>query len=100
MPAKKSGHPEEITEEIVEVVGPVCETVDVLGKEVSLPELLRGDLLVMLSAGAYGFVMSSNYNSRRRPAEVLVHDDSFDVIRQRETEQDLIRGESIPSYLK
>jgi len=104
MPAKKSGQPPEIAEEtkeeIVEVVGPVCETVDVLGKEVSLPELLRGDLLVMLSAGAYGFVMSSNYNSRRRPAEVLVHDGSFDVIRQRETEQDLIRGESIPSYLK
>lgn len=85
--------------EPVDVVGPVCETVDVLGRDVSLPVLGSGELLAVFSAGAYGFVMSSNYNSRLRPAEVLVHGGEYDVIRERDDTPGLIRGESIPRFL-
>lgn len=86
--------------ETVDVVGPVCETVDVLGKDVELPYLKPGDLLVIQSAGAYGFVMASNYNSRTRPAEVMVEGGGFSVIKERETYEDLIEGEIIPDFLK
>lgn len=76
-----------------DVVGPVCESADWLarGRHMALEE---GDLLAIESAGAYGFVMAGNYNSRPRPAEVMVDGDIFHVIRQRETFADLIRGES------
>jgi diaminopimelate decarboxylase len=75
-----------ITEnEIVNVVGPVCETSDVLAVERSLPALEPGDLLAILQTGAYGFAMSSNYNGRLRPAEVLVDGDAFRCIRPRES---------------
>ena len=83
----------------VDVVGPVCETVDVLGKDVELPEVEAGDLLVVLSAGAYGFVMASNYNSRPRPPEVMVDNEKFHVVRERERFEDLVRGEHIPEGL-
>lgn len=83
-----------------DVVGPICETGDFLARDRMLPMLERGDLMAVLSAGAYGFAMSSNYNSRPRAAEVLVKDGSFSVVRERETLQDLSRGEYLPDWLK
>ena len=83
----------------VDVVGPVCESGDFLAKDRSLPEVKPGDLLAVMSAGAYGFVMASNYNSRPRVPEVLVRDGEVHVIRERETYEDLVRGETIPDFL-
>jgi diaminopimelate decarboxylase len=76
-----------------EVVGPVCESTDVLGKRRALPPLEPGDLLAVQSAGAYGMSMASNYNARARPAEVLVDGKRFRVVREREQLKDLWRGE-------
>ncbi|HEY8569089.1 diaminopimelate decarboxylase family protein, partial [Microbulbifer sp.] len=76
-----------------DIVGPVCETGDFLGKHRPLA-LEQGQLLAMLSAGAYGFTMSSNYNSRTRAAEVLVDGDKTYLVRARETLADLVRGET------
>jgi diaminopimelate decarboxylase len=76
-----------------DVVGPICESADFLGKSVKLPDMKRGDLIAVFSAGAYSFSMSSNYNSRPRVAEVLVDGDTSKVIRERETYERLIRGE-------
>jgi diaminopimelate decarboxylase len=78
---------------LYDVVGPVCESGDYLAKDRMMPELKSGDLLAVMSAGAYGFVMASNYNSRPRPAEILVDRDEARVARSRETLEDLIRGE-------
>lgn len=78
---------------LYDVVGPVCESADWLARARTL-SLEQGDVLAIESAGAYGFVMAGNYNSRPRPAEVMVDGDRFHVIRQRETFEDLIRGES------
>jgi diaminopimelate decarboxylase len=78
-----------------DLVGPVCETGDFLGKD-RLLSLEPGDLLAVMSSGAYGFTMSSNYNSRPRAAEVLVKGDQHQIIRQRESLADLTRGESLP----
>jgi diaminopimelate decarboxylase len=86
-------------ERVVDVVGPVCESGDFLAKQRPLPEVEAGDLLAVHSAGAYGFAMSSNYNGRRRAAEVLVRGDRFAVVRERETLEDLVRGESVPEEL-
>ncbi len=77
-----------------DIVGPVCETGDFLGKARELV-LAAGDLLAVRSAGAYGFVMSSNYNTRPRPAEILVDGSRVHVARQRETLDDLLRGETV-----
>jgi diaminopimelate decarboxylase len=77
----------------VDVVGPVCETGDFLAKDRELPDVMPGDSVAICTAGAYGFVQASNYNSRPRAAEVLVEDGSWRVIRSRETYEDLIRGE-------
>jgi diaminopimelate decarboxylase len=77
----------------VDVVGPVCETGDFLARDRELAELMPGDAVAICTAGAYGFVQSSNYNARPRAAEVLVEGDSWRVIRRRETYEDLIRGE-------
>ena len=79
----------------VDVVGPVCESSDFLAKGRLLPRVFSGDLLAVMSAGAYGFSMSSNYNARLRAAEVLVNGDSYRVIRTRETNEDLVRGETV-----
>ncbi len=79
-----------------DIVGPVCETGDFLGKQRTLA-IAEGDLLSVNSAGAYGFVMSSNYNSRVRAAEVMVQGASYQIVRQRETLEDLVKGESIVS---
>ena len=77
----------------IDIVGPVCESGDffALGRE--MPELQEGDLLAIMSAGAYGFVMASNYNSRPLPAEALVRGDKFALIRKRQTWEDLVREE-------
>jgi len=80
-------------EKIFDVVGPICESADFFGKDRHLPDLKPGDILAIRSTGAYGFVMSSNYNSRPRTAEVLVTGDKFKLIRKRETYEDLIRLE-------
>jgi diaminopimelate decarboxylase len=84
---------------VVDVVGPVCESGDFLAKDRTLPEVKPGDLLAVMSAGAYGFVMASNYNSRPRVPEVLVKDGEVHVIRARETYDDLVRGETVPAFL-
>ncbi len=77
----------------VDVVGPVCESGDFLAKNRALPEMARGDLLAVFSAGAYGMAMSSNYNGRPRAAEVLVDGTNVKLIRRRETYEDLVRPE-------
>lgn len=76
--------------EVVDIVGPICESSDFLAKNRALPSLIRGELLVVFTAGAYGFTMSSNYNARGRTPEVLVNGGSFSVIRKRESYDDLI----------
>jgi len=81
------------------IVGPVCETTDFFAQEREIQEVKPGELLAIMGAGAYGFSMSSNYNSRVRAAEVLVKEDQMWIIRKRETYEDLIRGESIPEFL-
>ena len=80
-------------------MGPVCESGDFLAKDRSLAAVKPGEMLAVMSAGAYGFVMASNYNSRPRVPEALVRDGEIHVIRTRETYDDLIRGESIPAFL-
>jgi diaminopimelate decarboxylase len=84
--------------EKVDIVGPVCESGDFFALDREMPELHEGDLLAIMSAGAYGFVMASNYNSRPRPAEVLVRGDKSALIRKRETWNDLVRGEVNPDW--
>jgi diaminopimelate decarboxylase len=79
-----------------DVVGPVCETGDFFARDRLLPRLQAGDLIALRAAGAYGFVLSSNYNSRPRPCELLVDGSQVLVARRRETLDDLIRGESLP----
>ncbi len=86
--------------EIVDVVGPICESGDFLAKDRGLPMPAAGDYLAVMSAGAYGFSMSSNYNSRPRAPEVLVKGDQYFIIRQRETWEDLVRPETIPDFLE
>lgn len=81
---------------MVDIVGPICETGDFMARDRMLPDVGQGDLLAIMSSGAYGFTMSSNYNSRPRAAEVLVQGERFDVIRAREQYKDLVRGEAIP----
>ncbi len=84
----------------VDVVGPICESGDFLAQERVLPHVEAGDLLAVMSAGAYAFVMASNYNSRPRAPEVLVKGGEIHVIRTRETHEDLVRGETIPEFLQ
>ena len=90
-PVKKSNSKKEIT---VDVVGPICESGDFFAKDRELPVFKSGDLMAIMSAGAYGFSMSSNYNSRPRAAEVMVDGNKFFIIRERESYKDLIKGES------
>lgn len=82
-----------------DIVGPICESGDFLVKEREIPNFRQGDLIAFMSAGAYGFTMSSNYNSRPRAAEVMVDGDKFEVVRDREKLEDLVRGERVPSFL-
>jgi len=78
-----------------DVVGPICETGDFLAKDRNLPALNQGSLLAVMGAGAYGYTMSSNYNSRVRAAEVMVDGKRFFVAKKRETYKDLVKGEVI-----
>jgi len=80
---------------VADVVGPVCETGDFLARDREMANAMPGDYLAVCTAGAYGFVQSSNYNSRPRAPEVLVEGDAWRVIRERESYQDLVRGESV-----
>jgi diaminopimelate decarboxylase len=82
--------------ETVDVVGPICESGDFLARDRAVPRAEEGDLLALMSAGAYGFVMSSNYNTRPRAAEVLVDGDRYTIVRRRETYEDLVAGETVP----
>jgi diaminopimelate decarboxylase len=82
------------------LVGPICESGDFLAKDRPMPDFRPGELVAVMSAGAYGFSMSSNYNARPRVAEILVKDEAFYVIRKRETYAQLIRGETIPDFLR
>src|SRR5207302_8328893 len=84
--------------EKIDIVGPVCESGDFFALDREMPELHEGDLLAIMSAGAYGFVMASNYNSRPLPAEVLVRGDEFALIRTRQTWEDLTHGEIDPEW--
>jgi diaminopimelate decarboxylase len=80
---------------IADIVGPVCETGDFLGKKRVISKVKPSESLAVMSSGAYGMVMASNYNARRRAAEILVDDDEYCVIRNRETYDDLIKREII-----
>jgi diaminopimelate decarboxylase len=84
---------------VADVVGPICESGDFLAVDRDLTETSADDLLAVMSTGAYGFVMSSNYCSRPRVAEVMVKDNQYHVVKARETYQDLVKGESIPSFM-
>ncbi len=90
IPLRKSDRPPILAD----VVGPVCETGDFLARNREMANVAPGDFLAVCTAGAYGFVLASNYNSRPRPPEVLVEGDTFRVIRERETYADLVRGET------
>ena len=79
----------------IDIVGPVCESGDFLAKDRMLPPLVRGDLICIFSTGAYGIVMSSQYNSRPRAAEVLVDGSTSRIIRRRETYDDLVAAERV-----
>jgi diaminopimelate decarboxylase len=96
VPLKKNG----LTKETVDVVGPICESGDYFAKGRKLPKVKKGDILAIMSAGAYGYVMSSNYNVRGRSPEVMVKDNRFEISKDRETFEDLIKGERIPQFLK
>jgi diaminopimelate decarboxylase len=78
---------------IADIVGPVCESSDFFAKGRTIDKLDQGSLIAIRSAGAYSFSMSSNYNSRPRPCEILVDGSGYSVIRRRETYEDLVRGE-------
>jgi diaminopimelate decarboxylase len=95
VPAVRSRSLEPRGGEIVDVVGPICESGDYLARNRPLPQTRRGDLLAVFTAGAYGFAMSSNYNNRLRAPEVLVEGDKFRIIRRRETLDDLIAPEMV-----
>lgn len=83
----------------VDIVGPICESGDFLAKGRTLPDFENGERMAVMSAGAYGFTMACNYNSRPRAPEILVRDDQWYMIRQRERYEDLIRGEKIPNFM-
>jgi len=88
--------PEEVT---ADIVGPICESTDFLARDRRVADLGPGDHFAVMSAGAYGFIMGSNYNSRPRVAEILVRGDKWWVVRKRETYEDLVRGEEVPAEL-
>jgi diaminopimelate decarboxylase len=85
---------------LADVVGPICESGDFFAKDREIARPKRGDLLAVMSAGAYGFTMASNYNSHPKPPEVLVDGDKYYVVRKRESLEDLINGEMIPASLQ
>jgi diaminopimelate decarboxylase len=92
-PARQTQNGNSSNIDLVDVVGPVCESGDFLAQDYPLPEVKTGDLLAIWAAGAYGFSQASNYNARRRSAEILVDGNRFRIIRRRETYDDLVRQE-------
>jgi diaminopimelate decarboxylase len=92
LPVERRGRTPSVT---ADVVGPVCESGDFFARDRDLPEPREGDLLAVMSAGAYGFVMASNYNSRPRAPEVIVDGAEFHIVRERESFEDLVRGEKL-----
>lgn len=82
-----------------DIVGPICESADFLAKDREMQSVLQGEYLAVMSAGAYGFAMSSNYNSRPRAAEVIVRSKNCALIRKRETYGDLVKGEAVPKFI-
>jgi diaminopimelate decarboxylase len=76
-----------------DIVGPICETGDFLARDREMQEVFPGDVLAVCTTGAYGFVQASTYNARPRPAEVLIESGRWRVVRERETFEDLVRGE-------
>ena len=95
LPVRRADAP--AAQAVFDVVGPVCESADFLARERTLAAR-EGDLLAVMSAGAYAMVMSSNYNTRPRAAEVMVHGDKAHVVRRRESAEELYTGESVPSW--
>jgi diaminopimelate decarboxylase len=85
---------------IADIVGPICESGDFLAKDREVQKVRQGEYLAVMSAGAYGFSMSSNYNSRPRSAEVMVNGKDFALVRKRESCSDLLRGEAIPDFVR
>ena len=83
----------------IDVAGNVCESGDLFARARSLPDIVEGDVLAILNAGAYAFSMASQYNSRPRPAEVLVKDGNVEIIRERETFADLLSKQNLPVRL-
>jgi diaminopimelate decarboxylase len=96
VPANRMSDPMTLT---YDIGGPCCESADVIAKSVQLPKLCEGDLLAVLDTGAYGFTMASNYNGQPRPAVILTTHGQSDVIRSRESYEDLIAKETIPPHL-
>jgi diaminopimelate decarboxylase len=81
--------------EVVDVVGPICETGDYLAQNREIPLVKEGDYIAAMSAGAYGFTMASNYNTRPMPAEILVDGDAAHIVRERQTLDDVLKGEHV-----
>jgi diaminopimelate decarboxylase len=94
VPEKRSKDLEMSGTEVVDVVGPICESTDYFAKDRALPPVQRGDLVAIFTAGAYGFTMAGNYNARPMPAEVLIDGDKFAIIRKRQTYEDLVALET------
>ena len=84
----------------IDVVGPICESADFFGKDRKLPPLEAGDLVAVCDAGAYGYVMASNYNTRPKPPEILVNGKDFYIVNKRETHEQLVSGETYPPFMK
>jgi diaminopimelate decarboxylase len=97
--AKLRSQKSKVKSQKYDIVGPICESADCFAKDRRLPRIKEGEYLAVMSAGAYGFSMSSNYNSRLRAEEVMVVGDEVFVIRKRESQEDLIHNELIPSFL-
>ncbi|HWA08219.1 MAG TPA: diaminopimelate decarboxylase [Opitutaceae bacterium] len=85
---------------VADVVGPICESGDCFAKDRQLQEVGEGELIAFMSAGAYGYVMASRYNTRSLPAEVLVKGSAFELVNARESFEQIIAGEKIPAFLK
>ncbi|HUJ10198.1 MAG TPA: diaminopimelate decarboxylase [Verrucomicrobiae bacterium] len=97
VPVRRQGR---LRRQKMDVVGPVCESGDFLAQDRHMAAVREGELLAVLSAGAYGMAMASNYNARPRPAEVLVRGSRYELVRRRESVKDLVRGETIPQWLE
>ncbi|NKB24406.1 MAG: diaminopimelate decarboxylase [Kiritimatiellae bacterium] len=82
-----------------DLVGPICESGDFFAVDRELPDVCQGDLVAIMSAGAYGFVMASNYNSRPHAAEVMVNGTQSECVRKRQTREDLVKGETLPEWM-